>query len=124
MKRPLIEHAWEAQPAHRWEGGASHSDAHTDESDDDGPSTPDECVDEFIAYLMALYMQGAISAQAFCVIVFWSSGFHNSPTLQNYGMKPGSSSGHYQRHLSNILGFKEYWSSTGRLQQWCLNLVV
>ena len=100
----LPHHAWEDAPAipHLWEGSSD------DDSDDDlDPLTnKTAAAAEMLESLFDLYYTSSISAQVFCVICFWAGKAGVPGEAARYGKRPGLASGHYQRHLDEVLGFK------------------
>lgn len=102
MKRPFFVHDWE-RPS--WRKQALVNDGGDTESYPE--PTPEDCVDNFVSMLVELNVSGGLSAKSVCILAYWASGFFPSDTLNKFGMKPGSSSGHYHLHLGNLLGFKD-----------------
>ena len=65
------------------------------------PETNDQ--DEFLGEMLRLLMERSLSAKDFCVCMWWVSRTA-FPGLRGYALRPGSSSGHYQRKLTKVLG--------------------
>lgn len=97
MKR---RHAWEDAAAssapHLWEVG----DAKEEMSESD-------CIDAFLLMLVDLTMSGTLSAKSVCLLSFWANRFHPCDALGAFAKGPGAPSGHYQRQLDRVIGWKQ-----------------
>ena len=107
MKR-FRAHAWE-QPSgssHRWEEPPGAESGDESNSDSESEPTAAECMDEFVNMLISLYMGGGLPAQTLCQLCYYANGFFPHHELRRLAYKPGQPSGHYQRRLDSVLGFK------------------
>lgn len=112
VKRRKV-HSWEAggnQATHSWEapGPAEPPSAGASSDSDEGEPSASECVKQFIAVLVGLFMSGAIPANILCILCYWANGFFQHELLKKFAYKPGQPNGHYQRHLANKLDFKTH----------------
>lgn len=110
MKRNLITHDWE-RPAqtHPWECPPDAA------AFDEDIQSSEACVDNFLALLTKLYLDGSLSAQSMCVLCFWASKFHPNEELERYAMPPKKGSGKYAPHLSKVLGLLDHQKDMYRL---------
>ena len=96
---PSGKHAWEDDEEDHVAGfRAMDSDSSEGE---ELPETNDQ--DEFLGEMLRLLMERSLSAKDFCVCMWWVSRTA-FPGLRGYALRPGSSSGHYQRKLTKVLG--------------------
>jgi len=108
-------HAWEAGPgahAHPWdvEAGSNDDDdsqVGNESESSDGLLSSDAAAKEMLERLLLLYMASTISAKALCEICYFAGLAGIGGGIAKYGMRPGASSGHYQRHLNSVLPFKK-----------------
>lgn len=71
---------------------------------DSGADVPEEdASDAFIAYATSLLMERTLNAKEFCTLMHFAS-LAGIGKAAAYGLKPGSSSGHYQRRLDRSIG--------------------
>ena len=91
--------AWEhdAEAAIDW-GGGSCSDSEDEVETEVTPGM------EFVKMQLRLLFHSTLSAAAFCVTMWWAAKA-GITEAEKYGLKPGSSSGHYHRKVKKILGW-------------------
>ena len=113
MAMPTKRHCWESdQPAssHAWEQGEADSDMEGEDPAD--PHTDkDAAAAEFVDMLVGMYMLSQISAQDLCVACYWAHKAGMPGVAKLYAMRPGASSGNYQRHLDIAMGFGDVKST-------------
>jgi len=100
-------HSWEAESPERKRGRHSwESPSASGDEDETGSSSSDDddtnYAEQFIQHQLDLYMIRAITAQDFCISM-WLAAKSGIAPAERYGYKPGAPSGHYQRHLSQVL---------------------
>ena len=124
----MARHSWEDPPqepepspairGHAWES-ASYQAADPGDSSDEEPdpyTNPEAAAAEFLEELATLYLESVISARVFCTLCFWATkGGMVGDTVSAYAMKPGCSTGNYQKHLDSVFGMGEskaklYWT--------------
>jgi hypothetical protein len=86
------EHTWESR-RHEWESASCSED----QSDDEIPTGIGAGL-QLVELLVCLLASGAISAQTLCLVCYWASRAGASGCAE-WGLRPGSNSGHYQRHV-------------------------
>ena len=97
-----------------WENRPLQDDAGSDDEfswfgecsdeDDVGVSAETSPGTKFVSFLLKLMFQSAISATIFCRIM-WLAFQAGIKECEPYGLKPGSSSGHYMRKVKRQLGW-------------------
>ena len=107
----------------RWDGDDGSLDADADLSSEDGDDdyndddndpeefeedaepTPIEAGNCLLVFLLDMLFKGVISARAVCVICYWvgKMGFRDH-RISRFGLRPGSPSGHFQRHIDKRMG--------------------
>ena len=87
-----LQHAWESR-SHDWEA-ASNSDSDSDDEIPLGIGAGRQLVE----LLVCLLASGAITAQTLCLVCYWASRA-GAAACAEWGLRPGSNSGHYQRHV-------------------------
>eukprot|EP00969_Alexandrium_andersonii_P269316 11903492-Alexandrium_andersonii.AAC.1 len=76
---------------------------------DDEAGVPDPYRDpaaageEFVEELLDLYLASQISAMHFCTLCWWANRGGIKGPASKYALRPGQSSGNYQRHLDRVL---------------------
>ena len=105
MMAAVPHHDWEDAPviAHPWELPSDNDD--DSESDDDHLTNQLAAAREMMEILFDLYYTSSIYAEIFCIICFWAGLAGVKCAAATYGKRPGT--GHYQRHLDDVLGFAE-----------------
>eukprot|EP00969_Alexandrium_andersonii_P136116 6022185-Alexandrium_andersonii.AAC.1 len=91
-----------AGSSHAWED-VGYSDSSADQ---DPERHPEAAATQFLDELVGLYLESRLSARNFCVLCWWAhkAGMAGS-LVGEYAMRPGQSSGNYQRHLDRTMGF-------------------
>ena len=103
-------HAWEVPHVsvrqHAWECEGIKDDADSSGPEDDPEHNPIPASREFLAELVDLYLVSSISAKTLCVLCYWAqkAGMQGD-LVEEYAMKPGCSTGNYQKHLDKKMGF-------------------
>ena len=69
----------------------------SDEDADEGPASL------YITFMIDLLICRTLNARQFCVAMFYAGQAGLTVAVQ-YGLKPGASSGHYQRHVRRSVG--------------------
>jgi hypothetical protein len=93
-------HSWEDPSDDGSEGNAAPVD-----SDEDEPHLVEPtAAEELLAYMLDLYFMRRLNAKELCTISHWAAkcGVAGCDRLAK---PPGTSSGHYSRHLHSVLGF-------------------
>jgi hypothetical protein len=92
-------HSWESDSANSAGGGGGPSDGDSSDSDLGDTSDPGR---DLVDFAMCLYMERALSAAQFCVLMHLCSkcGVEQATPLS---FRPGAPTGHYQRHLNSVL---------------------
>ena len=108
MQPSSNRHSWEAGPAHSWEapqegdvgdwGSCSDSDLDAEAELRAGH--------EFVSVMIQHLMYSTLSAQQFCVLMWWASKAGITEAAP-YALKPGSPSGHYSRKVQSALGWSK-----------------
>ena len=113
-RRPEPVHDWERlnRARHDWEPLRLRPDAeiaNSEDEEDDEPFNPDECGPEeaaefFLEQMVSMMMSGEkTSAKSVCIACFWAAKA-GAVHLKPWGLKPGSSSGNFQKHLDRRMG--------------------
>eukprot|EP00969_Alexandrium_andersonii_P043196 1894118-Alexandrium_andersonii.AAC.1 len=76
-----------------------------EEATADPNSDPGAAGIEFVEGLLDLYLASKISAQHLCTSCWWAWKGGIQGPAPKYALRPGQSSGNYQRHLDRVLGF-------------------
>ena len=104
----MPRHSWEDveasepdTPRHSWENAADAAAPQAVGDSDGEPCEPTPAA-ELTSYLLALLLSRGISAKDFCIVMHWAS-LAGVPDVKKYGYKPGAPSGHYLRHLREVL---------------------
>eukprot|EP00969_Alexandrium_andersonii_P289345 12789634-Alexandrium_andersonii.AAC.1 len=86
--------------------------AHPWERDDYGDTSEEEldpkeeAARELVNILAELYLESKIGARHLCEACYWAARAGVSGGMvEDYAVKPGQSSGNYQRHVSKAMGF-------------------
>jgi hypothetical protein len=66
---------------------------------------------EFVRFALSLYLQSALSASTFCVLMHHAAAAGIAEAKQ-YGLKPGADSGNYTKKLHRTMGWKHDRAST------------
>eukprot|EP00974_Lingulodinium_polyedra_P110590 10694071-Lingulodinium_polyedra.AAC.1 len=110
----MAAHSWESPvpppSLHPWEvpGYAQNLAANESDEDPDPMEDPVAAAGAFLDVLVGLYLESVISAKTFCILCFWASkGSLAGEQVRAYAMKPGASTGNYQKHLDSVLGFAD-----------------
>eukprot|EP00969_Alexandrium_andersonii_P226322 9994258-Alexandrium_andersonii.AAC.1 len=95
-------HAWEEANYHPWEAaGYSDSDEEADPERDAVAASK-----LFLDELVGLYLESRASAQHLCTMCYWAvRGGMKGSLIAELALKPGQSSGNYQRHVDLVMGF-------------------
>ena len=94
------KHSWEGRVVvDDPEGGDSDSDDEQPQEEPPKPPTPGQSL---VQHMMDLYLMRKISAQEFCVAM-WYSKEGGIAEARPYAFRPGASTGHYQRYLKDAL---------------------
>lgn len=99
-----MSHSWENVCRHSWEATEA-ADSDTD-AEVDPLTNRNAAAEMFVNFMSDMYLSGSMSAHHFCVACFWAGKAGMPGNVQQFGLRPGSSSGHYQRHLDRVLGFR------------------
>ena len=113
-RRPEPVHDWERlnRARHDWAPLRLRPDAeiaNSEDEEDDEPFNPDECGPEeaaefFLEQMVSMMMSGEkTSAKSVCIACFWAAKA-GAVHLKPWGLKPGSSSGNFQKHLDRRMG--------------------
>lgn len=109
-KIPRPAHSWESE-AHAWEpGGPAEHECDGWPSGDDTDFEEEKIIDSeqrFVEHMLAMYNCRKLSAKDFCIAMYFA-GLSGVTAAARFGYRPDASSGHYQRHLDPILGYKAY----------------
>ena len=107
----MIRHSWEAEPSasdglprHSWELEDPEEPFGGDpigESDSKNEATATTAGEDYVDYMVGLYLCRTLSARDFCVSMFLAgnSGIEEAKPL---GFRPDAPTGHYQRHLQTV----------------------
>ena len=99
-------HSWE-RPAHRWDSDDPYyGDDSGSDSDYDPEKDPLAAAMELADLLLDQYMSGKMSAKQFCVTCYYAHLAGVGGPIKLYGLRPGASSGNYQKHLDVALGLR------------------
>ena len=107
-------HPWELEPcaAHSWEDAPEtwqSPGSEGGEGGSDGEPTLAEVAAaasaDFLELLLCLYFKSSLTAESLCVLC-WYGHLGGLKGLTEWALKPGSSTGHCQRHLDKHLGVK------------------
>jgi len=100
----MASHSWETagggRKRHAWEEDAPPN---PDESDSDFETPAESPADAFIAMMIQLLMARTLNAAQFCVLMHHVAAASVSEARM-YALGPDRPSGHYQRHLDNVVG--------------------
>ena len=121
----MSSHSWETNEAvalanvsqsavHSWEDEPAVSDS---EDEDSAPPTAGQ---QLVDHASNLYLMRSMSAQDFCVMMYWSSAA-GVKEAEPYGYKPGAPPGHYQRHLRGAFPFLKDESRLYQMKVPCYN---
>lgn len=102
-------------PFHRfpWDSGSSGSDTEGDDgfsasqsSDEDEVGHERSPSDDFINEMVSLYLERDLNARQFCTLMYLLGrcGTDIQAKARELGVKPGSSSGNYEKHCKKMLG--------------------
>jgi hypothetical protein len=97
--------------AHSWENRPLNDDDDNDDlcwgeysGEDDDLDTETTPGMEFVRAVLVLFYTSALSAKIFCNLM-WLAARAGISEASAYGLKPGSSSGHYARKIKSVLGW-------------------
>ena len=98
---PELDDGWDSEDQ-AWESdveGVASRGSDDDASDLENLEGPDVL---FLEYMVELLLRRTLNAKQFC-IVMWYVGECGVDIARQYGLKPGSKSGHYGRHVNKVL---------------------
>jgi hypothetical protein len=97
-------YSWE-RPDQQWRFGPPvPMDPDADSSDPDEEPSPQEAGEYLVSFLLELMYTNALSARSLCVICYWAARAGASGPVADYGLKPNSPSGHFQRKVDSVTG--------------------
>ena len=79
-------------------------DSDSSESEDEEEPSPEEARGLLLIFLQELIYTHSLSARSLCVICYWAAKAGASGPVDNYGLKPDSPSGHFQRKVDVVSG--------------------
>lgn len=95
-------------PACPWDDSDYDNNFEASDSDkEEDTNSPEWAGKQMLELLMDLYLLSNLSAKAVCEICYFAALAGAKGDFDLYGVKPGSSSGNYQKHLNDLLGFKQ-----------------
>ena len=74
------------------------------ESEDETEPSPEEARGLLLMFLLELFYTHSLSARSLCVICYWAAKAGALGPAVNYGLKPDSPSGHFQRKVDVVTG--------------------
>ena len=90
---PLDEAGWEVES----DGGGTTSGSDSESDKDEDPAL------SFVRVMIDLLIGRSLNARQFCLLMYYA-GKAGIPSASKHGLKPGSPSGHYQRHVRTSVG--------------------
>ena len=66
-----------------------------------------QAAQNFVDILLEEYLYSSISAEKSCTMCYWAAKSGMPGAVHEYGKAPRAPTGHYQRHLDTVLGFRE-----------------
>ena len=86
----------EAREARPWEGEGYRPEGPDFDDEWDPVANPHAAAAAFVGVLVEQHLSGVISAQVFCVLCWWAHKAGVQGAVEQYGVRPGCYSGHYQ----------------------------
>ena len=101
-------HSWEV-PSHVWEPARpadieydGWADGDDTDFEEDSINADEQC---FMDHMLGLYYRRKPTAKNFCIAMYYA-GRSGVAAAVPFGFRPDASSGHYQRHLDPLMGYK------------------